>query len=360
MLHHIQQVLAAYPERFHTETVEPIARRHSLGRCRYWILKTDEGPFCLRRWPENEPTRERLQFQQAVLWHCVCEGIDFVPLPFETLDCKGFVEFSGSFWEVLPWLDVNMPDAVEFFTPLDPRDESSAAPKPTGRQLEAAMAALARFHVATSFFPLPNPPVSVSPKISMLLKSWKKWISGRFETLSLALLRREQEPLSPEERCLVLVGRRLLGRPIQEMGNNMALCSRAARLAVPIQPIHGNPDVRHFRFDGDDVCGLLDFQTIGADSVALDVAILLDSLAQGDAVLWVRGIRAYQNIRPLEDNERFLISVFDRIRGSLEGLERLCSIYLDGETLSNSQIRETARRLQAVLRNDINDSRNAG
>lgn len=364
-----RQILPAYAEQFQAESVWPLARRRSLGPCRYWKLETEEGPFCLRRWPENEPTRERLQFQQAILWHCVCEGVDFVPLPFETLENKGFVEYAGCFWEILPWLEGDSREDDELFSPFAASEELSGDHgefRATGheaeekaRRAENAMDALARFHQAAAYFPLPNAPIATSPKSSLLLTCWKDWTSGRFDILHHALAQREQQPVSPGERRLLRCGRRLLDHAVRETGSGMILCGRAARLAVPVQAIHGDADLRHFRFESDRVCGLLDFRTICVDNIAVDIAALLGSLTGGDAALWIRGIRAYQAVRPLEDNERFLLSVFDRALALLDGLDQLRQFYLEGRILTDSQIDETARRLENAerRRNDADQNR---
>src|SRR5262245_52189171 len=42
--------------------------------------------LCLRRWPKEHPTRERLQFIHATLDRACSSGLDFVPAPLRTTD----------------------------------------------------------------------------------------------------------------------------------------------------------------------------------------------------------------------------------------------------------------------------------
>lgn len=359
-----QYVLSAYPEGFWADDVFPLDRLPSLDRSRHWKVRSPDGIFCLRRRPVGQPTLEQLQFQQAVLWHVVCEGIDFVPLPFETTDHRGFVPFENAFWELLPWIAGTEALDGEYFLPdcfpaLDGErfettpSESAIVPTPTLSesfelhrfQMVAAMMSLAQFHLAASTFPLPNGPLAVSPKACSDKKRWEGWISGRFARLFRVLTEKRRSGLTATESRLVETGWEFLNSAVTYSGSAMVLLSRASRLPVPIQPVIGNCCFRHLRFDDEGLCGMIDFKAIGIDGAASDVASLLASMAREDAALWNFGLKAYQAVRPLSDHEIFLVRAFDLPSIFLEGLDYLAGVFLHHAVYAESQLGEITRRL---------------
>ncbi len=138
----------------------------------------------------------------------------------------------------------------------------------------------------------------------------------------------------------------------------MALLSRSSRLTSPIQPVIGNACRRHFRFDDDGVCGILDLKEIVVDTVALDIATLLGSLAEADERLWRLGLKAYSQVRPLSDNELLLLEAFDCSRVVLEGLDYLSRHFLLRDTHNRFQVIEMCRRLDKILLRLENENRN--
>ena len=344
----IRQILSAYPDGFQTAVVTPLFPSAALGRCRYWMVETDEGTFCLRRWPREQTNIERLQFIQAVLWHAVYEGIETVPLPLETRQQKGIVPFDGSFWELLPWID----DAAETsneFSPFETEENEweNYIEKPF--QIVAAMVALAQFHEATVNFPLPDPPQSLSPGINERLSCCRTWTSERLATLQGTLEKIRCLPQNDEESRLVQIGLEYLRLIAPLSVTNVLLLSQAVRLPVHVQPVIRNACLRHLRFDKDGVCGMIDFTEIGVDTVAVDVATLLGSLACEDAAIWDFGLKAYQAFRPLSDNERFLTNAFDASQMFLEGIGYLDAVFLKEEPFTAIQLTEIQRRLERLI-----------
>ena len=216
-------------------------------------------------------------------------------------------------------------------------------------QVVSAMMSLAQFHQAVAAFPLPNPPLATSAGIRHDLSEWEKWISGKITKLFQALRSVLQLSTDANDLRLAQSGLALLNHVSRLAGNRMVLLSRAARLAAPVQPVLGNACRRHFRFDDDGVCGILDMKEIAVDSVALDVATLLGSLAENDAGLWQLGLKAYTQHRPLSDNELFLLEAFARSRVVLEGLGYLSQHFLLRDRHDRCQALEMGRRLERIL-----------
>jgi len=344
-----QLVLSAYPDGFQTDAVTPLFPSAALGRCRYWKVETFEGTFCLRRWPKEQTNIERLQFIQAVLWHAVCEGIETVPLPLETRERKGIVCYDESFWELLPWID----DAQGFFQVVFSVDDTeertweSFSAEPF--QIASAMLSLAQFHEATASFPLPDPPQSFSVGIQERLARCQTWVSGQLTTLRRTLEKFCALPQNDVEFRLARIGMEYLDLVVPLSGANMVLLRRAAHLPISVQPTIRNACFRHLRFDEDGVCGMIDFTELGVDTVSLDVATLLGSLAGEDSAAWDYGLKAYQSFRPLSNNERYLTVAFDDSQTFLEGLNYLEAVFLKEETFTTLQLAEIQRRLERLV-----------
>ena len=349
-----QLILSAYPDGYQTDAVTPLFPSTALGRCRYWMIETSEGIFCLRRWPKELTNIERLQFIQAVLWNAVCEGIETVPLPLETRERKGIVNCDGSFWELLPWIGEFPEISSEFFHSAFSVDEveenvwENFADEPF--KIASAMFALAQFHEAVADFPLPDPPQSLSAGINERLSRCQIWTSGRLETLRRTLEGVCKLPQNDAESHLAEVGLEYLDLIVPLSETNLALLNQAAGLPIAVQPVIRNACSRHLRFDEDGVCGMIDFTELGVDAVALDVATLLGSLAGGDADAWNYGLKTYQALRPLSENERSLTLAFDASQTFLEGLEHLDAVFLREEPFTTLQLTEIRRRLECPVR----------
>jgi len=135
-----RRVVAAYPDDCQPQSERYLAGAGGFSGACFWRLETGRGPLCLRRWPREHPTRDRLEFIQAVLWHVVQEGFDRLPLPLETRSHAGYVCEAGTLWELTPWV----------------RGKADYHQAPSRTKLAAAVTALATFHRAAASFPLPD------------------------------------------------------------------------------------------------------------------------------------------------------------------------------------------------------------
>ncbi|MDR1140644.1 MAG: phosphotransferase [Planctomycetaceae bacterium] len=340
----VEHVLSAYPKDFRSEDLFLLDPSLSLGLCRHWRVESSKETFCLRRWSQGTPNRDRLQFIQAVLWTAAYEGIEFVPLPLETRKHKGFVEFDGSYWELLPWFD-SFETEAETFDQLD----QFAQKDQKQFQVVAAMMALAQFHLAVSGFPLPDPPVSTSLRIQSQLTFWKSWVTKRFTRLNQVLLESRSNPSTLEEARLAKLGLTFLSLILPLSERCQSLLTHAAWLMVPVQPVIGNALWRHLRFDSNGVYGMIDFKEVSVDNVSLDIASLLGSATITDRTLWTLGLKAYQNIRSLSDDELFMVQIFDQTLVLLEGLQYLSSLFLEEKSWTELQQKEMIRRLELCI-----------
>lgn len=297
-------VLAAYPDDCRSGVIQSLGSAGGFSGARFWRLTTKAGPLCLRRWPRGGASPERLEFIQAVLWHVVREGFERVPLPLSTCVRKGYVHHAGFFWELAPW----MPGTADF------------AENPTPEKLCDAMAALAEFHLAAASFPLPNPPVGVSPGICGRLDQLRSWLTGDIDRLCAAV----KPGLWPDLERRAEIVFRLVPKAAPGV---LTLLENAAARDVPLQPCIRDIWRNHVLFEGDRVSGLIDFGSMGADSVAADVARLLGTTAGDDAQWWQAGLADYCSVRPLSEAEVSLVYAFDRSTVLMAGLNWIDWIY---------------------------------
>src|SRR5581483_1778660 len=110
--------------------VEAVVNAGGWSGSRLWrVVDEADGQYCLRRWPKEHPTPERLRLIHAVLG-LVSFEMPIVAFPFRTATGSTVVECSGERWELTHWL----PGAADYHA------------RPTCERLRAAMRALARFH----------------------------------------------------------------------------------------------------------------------------------------------------------------------------------------------------------------------
>ncbi|MDR1483424.1 MAG: hypothetical protein LBT09_01225 [Planctomycetaceae bacterium] len=326
----------------------------SLDGCRHWRVETRVGEFCLRRWGNGKPGKNRLQFIQAVLWQAEFEGIEFIPLPLETLDHRGFVMFDGSYWELLPWVsgDEESPpirtvgfdeDALSYDL-VSGEQDGNAAIQPL--RIVSAMMSLAQFHLAVSTFPIPDSSVGRSARINDMLTRWRSWVNGGFNELYCGI--RERWSVSVSELLINFAetGLRFQNNAVVYAGQVLADVVRSARLMVQIQPTIGNCHLRHLRFDCNGVCGMIDFKAVGIDSVVIDVASLLGSMSGFGTEGWKLGLQAYQRVRQLDDYEIFMLKSLYYSIILLEGLEYLSDFFLRGKPMNEYQIEKITNRLE--------------
>jgi len=300
------------------------------------MVEAAAGNFCLRGQSQETLSIDRLQYIQAVLWQSIYEGFDLVPLPLETREHKGIVECGGRLWELLPWLEGHKIDSFE---------------KVDSTQVVSAMLALAQFHEVTSTFPLPNEPLGLSPAIQKHFARWKSWAGGEIHELAnrIRSWQRETSDLQAsdfQEGELIRESLVLLDHFLVFGGEAMTMLARGGRLPVPIQPVIGNVSRRHLLYDEAGLCGIIDFKELGADSVSLDIASLLGSLAGNDPKLWSYGLKAYRSLRPLNDEELYLMMAFDFAEMILVGLEWLNLLFFKRREFRREQKQAILDRLR--------------
>ncbi len=270
---------------------------------RLWQVESETGLWCLRAWPPHGIEEEKLTFIHKVLLTAAAAGLQFIPAPLTTGSGKTYVELEGRLWEMSRW----MPGTADFHA------------RPSDRRMTAAMQALAKFHKATERL---CATVAVSPTLER-----------RRESLARMCLGREADRLAkavPDGRWPEMDSRavRLLHAIRMHRTQLEAIVSKQLP-AVTCQPVIRDIWLNHVLFVGEEVGGIVDFGSLGIDSVAVDIARLLGSLAGSDLHSWRVGLDAYTQVRELSPTERHLIAVADYTGTIGGGLVWLISHYLD-------------------------------
>ncbi|MGL4593640.1 MAG: hypothetical protein ACRCUY_02800 [Thermoguttaceae bacterium] len=377
-------VLTHYSEEYRAERAILLSPNRGLSGCMYWRIETENETYCLRRWTRKKPDIHRLQFLQAVIWHTTYEGIDFLPLPIETQNHQGFVCFEGDYWELLPWIEGQLGFSDSFFVPasfpilsseefdfassdlsvpiLDSLKKNEIFAEHDSTEIDscgtsdtkifriAAMCmTLAQIHEAMSSFPLPDFPTSLSKAIFDKKSRWENYSAFGMRKLEDAISSIALPFRGNALGRLIKVGIQLVREAREWSKHCLNRLESMQNSEVPVQTILGNVSLRHFRFDENGVCGLIDCKEMQVDSVALDLAILLGSVAEPSDPLWAFGLKAYQTIRPLSTLEIALVSIFDRSIPILEGLEYLNNIFIDRIPFTSMQIEEMTCRISNTL-----------
>ena len=300
-------ILQAYPV-----TVTRTAALGSAGGfsgAEFWRLETPTGPLCLRRWPAEYPSPERLQFIHDVLRHVHLRGVTEVPVPLRTRDGSTFVCDGDCLWELAPW----MPGTADYHR------------RPTRQRLAAAMRLLARFHRATASYAAQPKHHQPSPGLGQRLELLDRLLVGDAQQIAVAA----QRDVSPARR----------NRAEQVLEAFWKLAPRlrpalldAVQMRLTLQPCLRDIWHDHVLFSEDRTTGLIDFGALREECVVGDVARLLGSLVRGDRGAWQSGLAAYCETRTLDGNQMYLLGVFHETTTLLSGMNWLRWIYLQNRT----------------------------
>lgn len=318
----IRPVLAAYGPSLSLLSAENLDGAGGFSGARLWRLTTSTGQLCLRRWPPEHPTPERLTWIHSVLRAAAANGFPKVPVPLAATNGATWVRHHGTLWELAPWL-------------AGKADYSS---RPTPRRLSEAMQALAEFHRSVDGFG--GRFSAPSPGIQRRVQQLGRLLNGDFAQLADAVSASSCPPLDDAARRLLKLFPRLAEATLQTL-------RLAAEQSVVLQPVIRDIWHDHVLFEVDQVSGIVDFGAMQVDSVSGDIARLLGSLVADDTVGWQIGQTAYESIRPLSRGEHGLLKAFDRSGVLLGAINWLTWIYLQRREFSD--LRAVRTRLEASI-----------
>ena len=311
----VASVLRHYPPSCHPAGIESLGGHGGFSGAELWRLKTTTaGLLCLRRWPSEHPTPERLRFIHRVLLHAAARGCNWLPLPIATQSGETFRSDGGRLWELTPWL-AGMADYHA---------------RPSIEKLQAALTALGEFHRATSDYLSPAP-VEVSPGMLRRREQLRSLLGGKLERL-----RRAVRPLAGWP-ALESLARELIDLFPNREAAVMRQLEQGCNCRVRLQPCLRDIWHDHVLFDGSRVTGLIDFGAMAIETPSADVARLIGSLAGDDREAWNAALAAYTAVRSLSPDEQALVTAFDSSAVLMAGLQWLEWVYLDGRAFAEPE-----------------------
>ncbi len=302
----ISSVLAHYPALADVQRVEPLGGAGGFSGALFWKVETEDDAFCVRRWPQEHPNRERLEFIQAVLWHVHQEAFYLVPLPLETESGGGYVRYAEHFWEAAPW----MPGRADYHQ------------TPTVEKLSSALTGLAEFHVAASSFPVAQGRPAPSPGLAQRFRLAADLRGGMLLQLREAM----KQTAWPELDRRAARVMELIPRALAAIDQALLQCLDTS---VSLQPCIRDIWHDHVLFLDGQLSGIVDFGAMRVDNVAADIARLLGSLVGDEREGWMAGLAAYESVRPISEPESRLIKAFDRSNVALSLVNWLRWVYFD-------------------------------
>jgi homoserine kinase type II len=277
--------------------------------------------LCLRRWPQEHPTPERLRLIHDVLERVFQGGLHVVPVPLRTGQGTTFVEHEGHLWEVSPW----MPGTADYHS------------QPNRARLRSAMEALAQFHQLAGKQTAIGHPQSIHDRRIQV----RNYLGGLADTVPSGIR------LGIDPRLDKVSGRVFdVARPM--------LTSMQAKLQAEVTwETMLLPAIRdiwhdHVLFTRDKVTGIVDFGALRIDTPLTDIARLVGSLVGNDREARSFALDTYAELRPLTNDDRRVINLLDESGVVLAGLNWLTWLYVDRRDMG--LVEPIIRRLDEILR----------
>jgi Ser/Thr protein kinase RdoA (MazF antagonist) len=266
------------------------------------------------------------------------EGLTFVPRVYDYLnpdaDVLGRTSIAfdaGFLWDLTCW----MPGRADF------------PERPSQARMEAACTALARLHLVWAHDPdsirerfrvLYLPAQDGCPAVHRRLAVVRRWN---------ALVERGWRPDFDYHPGWLWAHRAWYNINAQ-IDRVTAQLLPWLEVPVNVQPCLCDVWHEHVLFEGDQVTGLIDYDGMKVDNVAVDLARLLGSLAGDGAELRDAGFRAYTAVRPLSLAEAGLVTALDHTGTLLGAVTWLLWLYRDCRTFVDWEA--AARRLAELVR----------
>jgi Ser/Thr protein kinase RdoA (MazF antagonist) len=325
----LPQILARWPASCHGTAAE--TRHRGFSGAVIVRVRTDCGDFCLRGWPADAPSPDRLRGLHRLLTHVYETGVTQVPVPLPALDGETLIAAFDRCWQLEPW----KPGVADFHL------------QPSDARLENAMEVLSAFHRATSSFEpdsgerrwFGRNPAGIPPSITERRRQLRDWSPEKIE--------RVRQALSTDSSEFARLGREALKHATRLAPVVAAQLDAAASQSVPLGPCIRDVWHDHLLFTGDDVTGLIDLAACRTDHVATDLARLLGSFCGDDRNRWDQALAAYQNRRALSLPELGLIPILDRSGVLLSGMLWLERRYLRQDRMA--ELERVCMRLEAIV-----------
>ncbi len=271
-----------------------------------WRITDDQGKqFSVKRL--SNLTADHLTWIHRVLLHAITCDCDFVARPQRAVDGMSYVQTNDGLWEVCTWMP----------------GEADCDQSVSDVRLEHAMQALAKFHQSAAqvnfdFRPSPG----VKTRLDQLAK------------LEKTVAQIQTPPQRYPTLTNLLTGLKRL--PSNQLQGFVNALGQFVNQTLPLQPVIRDLRRDHLLFTGEELTGLIDFDAMQMETIALDLTRSLGSLVPGNADRWQVALNAYNRVRPIQPAELELIKILDPINTILSALNWLTWIVIEQRQFENA------------------------
>ncbi len=243
-----------------------------LSGARVWRCQSDiHGNLCLRQWPNQHPTPERLLCIHQLLDKAKNSGLAFIPSVLRDANGNSFWLIDEQLWELTQWL----PGSANYLQ------------QPNAKKRTAALAALAETHAAWSDIGLTMSarPQGVCERLTMLaeyLQRLEALNSHRFHP---------HEPLVHELAVGTVESLKRYGSDL--MNALERLTTHRFHTQWVIRDIWSD----HLLYCDDRLTGIVDFGAVRIDDPTLDLARMLGSIEPFDPSVRHQAVEQYNFLR---------------------------------------------------------------
>ena len=295
--------------------IEPVIATGFSGASVWKITDVQRKQFSVKRFnvkPLGNLTTDHLVWIHRVLLHTIACDCDFVAGPQRTDSGMSYHQTEDGLWEVCTWM---------------PGEANSGQPL-SDAKLEHAMKSLAKFHQSAAqvnfdFRPSPG----VKTRLSQLAEMKKTVASIRVPSHQY-----------PTLTSLFMGLKRL---PPNLLQGHIDALGQFTNQTLPLQPVIRDLRSDHLLFNGEELTGLIDFDAMQMETIALDLTRSLGSLVPDDSARWQAALNAYNSVRQIQPAEMELIRILDPINTILSALNWLKWIVIEQRRFKNTEAVET-------------------
>ena len=332
----LPRIIGLYGPAFQSEQLALEATSLGFSGAIVYQLRVGNRKYALRIWPAFERSIPKLEALTRLLEDLHQQGITYVSPAVRKEDGSVVtISSAGRMIHIEPWL------------PGQPGTEISSSDE----KLENMMLALARLHLAAAkhtpkqeHYSWLRPAhlgqsASLKHRLKKVEHHLKTGISGDFA----------DQPFSGQSRNF---HQRLQSVFRTQAASLWEELEKASRQCIPLQPVFKDLWREHVLFTGNKVTGMIDPAAFSCDSVLTDLTRLLGSVAGNDWSKWSEAIAIYQTVRPLNQTEEKMITVFDQSNLLLSAIgcfDKYTNIPPDADQASLRQKNRLSSRLEEYL-----------
>jgi homoserine kinase type II len=291
-----------------TTTVAP-AGQSGFSGARVWQITADDGQQYSVKQLTNTPP-DHLAWIHRVMSHTLICDCDFIPAPQRTQDGMSFHQTPDGLWEVCRWV----PGAADF------------CENPSDDRLSHAAMCLAKFHQAAAQVNFDfRPSDGVKTRLNQLLQL-QDFITP------LQITAQSTKDTFPALGGLLFQLKQLTTQQIQPLINAL---SHFSKQTLPVQPVIRDLWHDHLLFTGEKLTGIVDFDAMQMDTIALDLTRCLGSIIPDQPDRWKSALEQYHSVRPIQPAELELIGVIDPINVILSSMNWLKWIVVEQRHFEN-------------------------